>query len=1036
MSDTQATSRYGNYEVLARPDGTAERLGGGSFGETFKARHVFLDQVVALKVINEKFAHDATAKERFLREARVVHGLRHAHIAQIMDFGEAHGTLYYAMEYCPGGSLEDLVRRVGPLDPATVELLACQLAAALECSHRAGFIHRDVKPANVMLADGDALALKLVDFGLVKPLAAGDERMASLTLDGQNFFTPLFASPEQVLEEELDVRSDLFSLGMTLWFLLKGATPESGSTAMVMAKRLSADSYRAQLPATLPPRLRAVLRKLLEKDKVRRFATAAAVLAALASDEPLPEAEADPVETPPSAPTTVPDADDPSMTIAFEPAAGPVRLADKYRLVEKTGRSTLGNLYRADRADDGAMLFVTVLDDALREDAARMERLHVAVTAATHCTHDALCQVYGLERFEDAEVLVREWNGGVSLQSVVKARGSIPFTEALAPLRTVAAGVDAAAAAGMGGVRLTPDEIFLQPADGTPAFADEAALLATPLSRWPPFRLRLTPILLEDELVAQDVSMTFSEGTGGSPRVEFGSLLYRLVAGMQVKFAARVNRGSYIRTAGLSEEGNRVLSGCIVDEAGAPADCSGLLAALERAEGLGDGGPRTALAPQPPGTTTRPPGAEPAAATQRTREKLSPAAPPPASSTLPLPPGPPPLPLPSYAPTSVPVGSLPSSPLVPILIGLGVAACVLGAAAFVLLRPRPAPDDPGRTALSSATPAPTAEASVAPGGTPSTPTPASAAPSTVALRGAAGLSAAATFELAGRPATPTRRGDDLVFTLDPAAGASADLVVKVPGYRPVRLSVGAGGSAALPAALAREVLPVFVTFRSRETDYAFIAFSFTGTLPGENVQAPDDLTYSLRNIASPARIELPTGKYVCTFYGSGQGQDTRILPLVNTVTVKAPGRIEVPVPASFAGRFRGEFDDEKTRVHVVRTITLQPGLAAGTCDEEYFVDGKLNERSVDGVPLAEVRLDADGVLRAHIRYALYRHPAARTYDEVFELRRNPVGALVMTGGRETMPDDPVLRSELERKLRDQPPSPANRPGETVLRPVE
>ena len=275
MSEHEAASRYGNYEVLTRPDGSIDLLGGGSFGQTYKARHVFLEQVVALKVINERFAQDANAKERFLREARVVHGLRHPHIAEIMDFGEAHGTLYYAMEYCPGGSLEDLVRRVGPLDPGTVALLARQLAEALACSHRAGFIHRDVKPANVMLADaGDALALKLVDFGLVKPLAAGNERMASLTLDGQNFFTPLFASPEQVMEEPLDARSDLFSLGMTLWYLLKGAVPESGSTAMVMAKRLNADSYQAQLPPTAPPRLRAVLQRLLEKDKARRFASA------------------------------------------------------------------------------------------------------------------------------------------------------------------------------------------------------------------------------------------------------------------------------------------------------------------------------------------------------------------------------------------------------------------------------------------------------------------------------------------------------------------------------------------------------------------------------------------------------------------------------------------------------------------------------------------------------------------------------------------------------------------------------------------
>ncbi len=272
MSENDAAFRYGNFEVLARADGAPDLLGGGSFGKTYKARHVFLDQIIALKVISDKFAHDKNAKERFLREARVVHGLRHPNIAQIIDFGEANATLYYAMEYCEGGTLEDLVKRTGPLDPGTVLLLAQQLAEALECSHRHGFIHRDVKPANVMLADkGEALVLKLVDFGLVKPLVQDNERMASLTLDGQNFFTPLFASPEQVMEEELDARSDLFSLGMTLWYLLKGAAPESGSTAVIMSKRLSADSYHAQLPTVLPPKLSYILQKLLEKDKANRF---------------------------------------------------------------------------------------------------------------------------------------------------------------------------------------------------------------------------------------------------------------------------------------------------------------------------------------------------------------------------------------------------------------------------------------------------------------------------------------------------------------------------------------------------------------------------------------------------------------------------------------------------------------------------------------------------------------------------------------------------------------------------------------------
>ncbi len=1123
MSENDAAFRYGNFEVLARPDGAAELLGGGSFGKTYKARHVFLDQIVALKVISEKFAEDKNAKERFLREARVVHGLRHPNIAQVIDFGEANNTLYYAMEYCEGGSLEELVKRTGPLDPTTVLLLAQQLAEALECSHLRGFIHRDVKPANVMLADkSDALVLKLVDFGLVKPLVQDNERMASLTLDGQNFFTPLFASPEQVMEEELDARSDLFSLGMTLWFLLKGSSPETGSTAVIMAKRLSVDSYDAQLPATLPAKLAFVLRKLLEKDKANRFASATDVLGAILSDDPVPAVPTPANQAAITAPEDIGESD-PGATLAFEATPPPNRLADHYQIVEKAGRSSLGNTYRAVRMADHTPVSVTVLDDVLREDPERMERLRQAVAQVAPAVHESISQVYGLEEFDDAEVLVREWSGGISLQNVVKSRGSIPFAEAVLPLRLIAAGVDFATAAGLSGIRLAPDEIYLQPADGSLEFPDTAALLTTNLRQWPPFRVRLTPILLEDE-AAQDISMTLSAQSIGSPRVEFGSLLYRLVAGMQVKFAARVNRGSYIRTSGLSEEANWILSGCIVDEGVAAEGCVGVVQALQRAEGIGDGDSPSATTMRQPGATTgssfktssatrskpagsagatqskpagspgatqskppgspgatqsrlaRPPGATqspkplpppPVTATQSTKLKttawrltdppVSPPPPPPPAfappipqmaatppvvpAALPVTPSPPPPYVADYRGTPPPAKPF---PLVPVLVGLAVAAVVLGAVAF-FLRPKPANDDHDKIALQSpsptptvavSTPTPTATTTATPVATPTprraTPTP---VPPTFVVRNGARLTGAS-YEIGGQPVRPEHRGSDLVFPLDGLGSAPGDLVVKVPGYKAVRLSVAVGGIMDVPSAMDRETAPVYVAFKSREPDYSFIAFSFGNALPGENVKAASDQTYSLKNISSPAKLELPTGTYEYTLYGAGQQQDTQIAPLKGTVTAKTGGRIEVAVPPTFAGHFRGEFDDDKSHVHVVRTIVLKAGLNEGHVDEQYLVNGKVSPTSVDNVPLAEIRLDADGVLHAHIRYAGHRDPAAHAYDEVFELRHSAAGGLVMTGGREMMPNDPVMRSELEKKLKNTPPMQSNRPGETEMRPVD
>ena len=238
-----------------------------------------------------------------------------------------------------------------------------------------------------------------------------------------------------------------------------------------------------------------------------------------------------------------------------------------------------------------------------------------------------------------------------------------------------------------------------------------------------------------------------------------------------------------------------------------------------------------------------------------------------------------------------------------------------------------------------------------------------------------------------------------------------------------------------PSALERESVPVYLSFKSRETDYSYIAFTFTGALPGENVKGPGELTFSLKNAAG-AKLELVTGVYDYTLYGADKQQDTRILPMKGTVTVRGQGRIEVTVPPTFAGRFRGEFDDDKRHAHVVRIITVDPGLSEGRVDEQFSSGGKPSDKPVENVPLAEIRLDADGVLRAHIRYAAYRSPAAHNYDELIELRHTPSGGLVMTGGREAMPNDPVMRAALEKKLKDKLPMQSNRPGETEMRPVD
>jgi tRNA A-37 threonylcarbamoyl transferase component Bud32 len=279
-----AKARFGNFEVMNDPEGHPLLLGKGTFGRTYQARHCYLDTIVAFK-ITERYVADAAVRQRFLTEARGVAKLSHPHIARLYDFGEMDRVLHYAMEYCGGGSLADYVAKNGPVSLRRTIEIAQQIAGALKCAHTAGFIHRDLKPSNIMLTapDGPPFA-KLIDFGLVQPSVPGATRSFGddQSADGARFLgTPLFASPEQLREEPMDVRTDLFSLGMTLWFLMAGGAPESGSSAEIAASRLNRESYAARLPANLPPPFRDVLARLLEKDRKNRFATAADVFKAL-----------------------------------------------------------------------------------------------------------------------------------------------------------------------------------------------------------------------------------------------------------------------------------------------------------------------------------------------------------------------------------------------------------------------------------------------------------------------------------------------------------------------------------------------------------------------------------------------------------------------------------------------------------------------------------------------------------------------------------------------------------------------------------
>jgi serine/threonine-protein kinase len=210
------------YELISR-------IGQGAMGTVYKAKQVSMDRVVAIKVLSPRYSKDRTFVERFLREARAVAKLNHENIITGIDVGEANGHHYFVMEFVDGAPVTSLMKRDGRLDEQRCLRIAIQVARALAHAHKNGIVHRDIKPENVMLTPTGGA--KLCDLGLAKQ-TKGD---AEVTMDGTSVGTPNYISPEQARgEEKIDIRSDIYSLGASLYHMAVGAPPFSGANPMVV----------------------------------------------------------------------------------------------------------------------------------------------------------------------------------------------------------------------------------------------------------------------------------------------------------------------------------------------------------------------------------------------------------------------------------------------------------------------------------------------------------------------------------------------------------------------------------------------------------------------------------------------------------------------------------------------------------------------------------------------------------------------------------------------------------------------------------
>jgi len=277
----QAPKRFEHYELVTGEDGKPIELGRGAMGVTYKAFDVDLHCPVTLKVIGERYLGDESARRRFLREARAAARLRHSNVASVLHLGRTGSSYFYAMEFVEGETLEKLIKRSGRLEVKLALEIATQVAAGLAAVHEQHLVHRDIKPTNIMirLKEKGGVTAKIIDLGLAKTV---DESASEAGISSPGAFagTPEFASPEQFAGVQVDIRSDLYSLGVTLWVMVTGQTPFRGTSAEVMYQHQHAPLPLQRLKDVTQPVV-VLLEKLLEKDPAQRFQTPDELLKAM-----------------------------------------------------------------------------------------------------------------------------------------------------------------------------------------------------------------------------------------------------------------------------------------------------------------------------------------------------------------------------------------------------------------------------------------------------------------------------------------------------------------------------------------------------------------------------------------------------------------------------------------------------------------------------------------------------------------------------------------------------------------------------------
>jgi serine/threonine protein kinase len=266
--------------VLAQRYEIISEVGRGALGVVYQARHLVMDRIVAIKVLFEEVEQDETSFHRFQREAQAASSMSHPNIVTVYDFGVSDSnTPFLVMDFIEGINLKDVLQRHNKLPVERSVAIFQQVASALDHAHAKGILHRDIKPDNVVLmrTSWNPEFVKVVDFGIAKYVNDPTHDSRKLTMDGQVLGTPAYMSPEQVLGNKLDARSDVYCLGVMMYHTLSGKLPILGATSAETMSRHITDPPPEFVDACpgikIPGRLQRTVMKALKKHPQDRHQT-------------------------------------------------------------------------------------------------------------------------------------------------------------------------------------------------------------------------------------------------------------------------------------------------------------------------------------------------------------------------------------------------------------------------------------------------------------------------------------------------------------------------------------------------------------------------------------------------------------------------------------------------------------------------------------------------------------------------------------------------------------------------------------------